>query len=120
MFDHSPSSGLAIGSWISVGEHCSVRLAPLLDDDHLAFVFESGGSEFELTLAPGVLRTMIDLADEAVSAAVSAPGHPDAQQAAGNPPLVGSTLELLGPSSAAQATHPGRVADTYCNSRWIS
>ncbi|MEV6428516.1 hypothetical protein [Nocardia sp. NPDC051463] len=56
MFDH-----LTIGSWVVVGEHCSVRRAPLRRDDYLGFVFESGGSEFELALTPEVLRRMVDL-----------------------------------------------------------
>ncbi|CCF65773.1 hypothetical protein [Nocardia cyriacigeorgica] len=83
MFDHSPSRGLTIGSWVVIGDECSVRRAPLADDDYVGFVFDSGGSEFELALSPCVLRRMADLARDA------------------------------GPQ-------PGRVAETYCSSRWIS
>ncbi|WP_433659909.1 hypothetical protein ACQPW1_45530 [Nocardia sp. CA-128927] len=65
MFDQ-----LTIGSWVIVDEHCSVRRAPLRGEDYLTFVFESGGSEFEFALAPGVFRRMIDLA-------AAAPSGPD-------------------------------------------
>ncbi|WP_378734342.1 hypothetical protein [Nocardia brasiliensis] len=67
MFDQ-----LTIGSWVIVGEHCSVRRAPLQRDDYLTFVFESGGAEFEFALAPGMLRRMVDL-----SAAAPLPEEPD-------------------------------------------
>ncbi len=83
MFDLSPSRGLAIGSWVVIGDECSVRRAPLPEADYLGFVFDSGGSEFELALTPGVLRRMADLA-------------------------------------AAAEPQSGRVAETYCSSRWIS
>ncbi|MFQ6393762.1 hypothetical protein ACLMAJ_09925 [Nocardia sp. KC 131] len=56
MFDQ-----LTIGSWVVVGEHCSVRRAPLRRDDYFTFVFESGGSEFEFALAPEMLRRMVAL-----------------------------------------------------------
>lgn len=52
---------LSIGSWVVIGEHCSVRRAPLPDGDYLNFIFESGGNEFEFALAPGVLRRMVAL-----------------------------------------------------------
>ncbi|WP_330233266.1 hypothetical protein OHA40_12855 [Nocardia sp. NBC_00508] len=55
------SDQLTIGGWVIVGEHCSVRLAPLPRDNYLAFVFESSGTEFELALAPAVLHRMVDL-----------------------------------------------------------
>ncbi|TLF75221.1 hypothetical protein [Nocardia cyriacigeorgica] len=83
MFDHSPSRGLTIGSWVVIGDECSVRRAPLPDADYLGFVFDSGGSEFELFLTPEVLRRMVGLAGDA-------------------------------------GLQPGRVAETYCSSRWIS
>jgi hypothetical protein len=65
MFDQ-----LTIGSWVIVGEHCSVRRAPLHRDDYLTFVFESGGREFEFALAPEMLRRMVDLG-------AAAPPEPD-------------------------------------------
>ncbi|WP_067463513.1 hypothetical protein [Nocardia amamiensis] len=55
------SDQLTIGGWVIVGEHCSVRLAPLHRDNYLAFVFESSGTEFELALAPAILHRMVDL-----------------------------------------------------------
>ncbi|MEV0761212.1 hypothetical protein [Nocardia sp. NPDC050435] len=64
MFDQ-----LSIGTWVIVGEHCSVRRAELRHDEYLTYVFESGGSEFEFALAPEILRRMVDLGD-------SPPGTP--------------------------------------------
>ncbi|MFE7741869.1 hypothetical protein [Nocardia sp. NPDC057455] len=55
------SDQLTMGGWVIVGEQCSVRLAPVPRDDYLAFVFESGGTEFELALAPAILHRMVDL-----------------------------------------------------------
>ncbi|MFG3616918.1 hypothetical protein [Nocardia exalbida] len=55
------SDRLTVGGWVIVGEQCSVRLAPVPRDDYLAFVFESGGTEFELALAPAILHRMVDL-----------------------------------------------------------
>lgn len=56
MFDQ-----MSIGTWVVVGEHCSVRRAQVRSDDYLTYVFESGGSEFEFAMAPAILRKMIDL-----------------------------------------------------------
>ncbi|MBF6473137.1 MULTISPECIES: hypothetical protein [Nocardia] len=55
------SDQLTIGGWVIVGEHCSVRRAPLPHNDYLAFVFESSGTEFELALSPAILHRMVDL-----------------------------------------------------------
>ncbi|MGQ4596970.1 hypothetical protein [Nocardia sp. R6R-6] len=55
------SDQLTIGGWMIVGDHCSVRLAPLRRNNYLAFVFESSGTEFELALAPAILQRMVDL-----------------------------------------------------------
>ncbi|MGW0245840.1 hypothetical protein ACWDYH_04295 [Nocardia goodfellowii] len=60
---------LSIGTWVIVGEHCSVRRAQVRRDDYLTYVFESGGSEFEFALAPEILRKMVDLGN-------SPPGAP--------------------------------------------
>ncbi|MFQ6326470.1 hypothetical protein ACLMAL_10070 [Nocardia sp. CWNU-33] len=68
MFDQ-----LTIGSWVVVGEHCSVRRAPLRRDNYLAFIFESGGSEFEFALTPEMLRRMVDLG----AAPLPRPDEPD-------------------------------------------
>ncbi|MEV6556257.1 hypothetical protein AB0M22_11130 [Nocardia sp. NPDC051756] len=59
MFDQ-----LTIGSWVIVSERCSVRRAPMQMDAHLTYVFESGGNEFELALAPEILRRMVALGAE--------------------------------------------------------
>ncbi|MEU4340299.1 hypothetical protein AB0H00_03350 [Nocardia sp. NPDC023852] len=55
------SDQLTIGGWVIVGEHCTVRLVPLPRDNYLAFVFESGGNEFELALSPAILHRMVAL-----------------------------------------------------------
>lgn len=68
MFDQ-----LTIGGWVIVDEHCSVRRAPLRQDDYLTFVFESGGNEFEFALAPAMFRRMVDL----VAAAPPGQDEPD-------------------------------------------
>lgn len=59
MFDQ-----LTIGSWVIVSQDCSVRRTPMQMDDFLTYVFESGGNEFELALAPEILRRMVDLSTE--------------------------------------------------------
>ncbi|MFC9436271.1 hypothetical protein [Nocardia sp. NPDC057030] len=56
MFDQ-----LTVGSWVIVDEHCGVRRTPMQMDDHLTYVFDSGGSEFELALAPQILQRMVEL-----------------------------------------------------------
>jgi len=56
MFDQ-----LTIGSWVIVGEHCSVRRAPIHREDYLTFVFESSGREFEFALSPAILHRMVAL-----------------------------------------------------------
>ncbi|WP_194816186.1 hypothetical protein [Nocardia sp. XZ_19_385] len=63
---------LSIGTWVIVGEHCSVRRAQVRRDEYLTFIFESGGSEFEFALAPAVLRKMVDLGNLPPDAAVLA------------------------------------------------
>lgn len=68
MFDQ-----LTIGSWVIVGEQCSIRRAPLRREDYLTYVFESGGAEFEFAMAPGIFRKMIDLG----TAPPTAPDRPD-------------------------------------------
>ncbi|MFE9578930.1 hypothetical protein ACFYO1_21285 [Nocardia sp. NPDC006044] len=52
---------LTIGSWVIVSERCTVRRTPMQMDDHLTYVFESGGNEFELALAPQILQRMVEL-----------------------------------------------------------
>ncbi|MET7772503.1 hypothetical protein [Nocardia sp. NPDC005366] len=61
MFDHAVFDQLTIGSWVIIGEHCSVRRAPLRRDDYLTFIFESGGIEFEIAMTPAMLRKMVEL-----------------------------------------------------------
>ncbi|MEV6277529.1 hypothetical protein [Nocardia sp. NPDC051832] len=67
MFEH-----LSIGTWVIVGENCSVRRAQVGRDDYLTYVFESGGSEFEFALAPAILRKMVDLGDSPPDAVILA------------------------------------------------
>ncbi|KAA8889955.1 hypothetical protein F3087_01120 [Nocardia colli] len=59
MFDQ-----LTVGSWVIVSEGCSVRRTPMQMDPLLTYVFDSGGNEFELALAPGILRRMVELSAE--------------------------------------------------------
>ncbi|MET8653782.1 MULTISPECIES: hypothetical protein [Nocardia] len=61
MFDHAGFDQLTLGSWVIIGEHCSVRRAPLRREDYLTYIFESGGVEFELAMAPSILRAMVEL-----------------------------------------------------------
>lgn len=56
------SDPLTIGGWMLVDDRCCVRRGAARSG-YLTFVFDGGGSEFELTLAPAVLRRMMELAE---------------------------------------------------------
>ncbi|MFC8047413.1 hypothetical protein [Nocardia sp. NPDC057353] len=52
---------LTVGGWLIVDERCAVRRGRDARPGHVTFVFDGGATEFELTLAPAILRRMVEL-----------------------------------------------------------